>query len=110
MENRQTLKIGFLVNVVLGLLGIGILYFSSLFWIGSKEDYEEIVTNKYWSFFASRLMFNVIVGLVLLIIIGIINWILLRILKHGFNIKKLLLIDLLLFIISSAIFVFIQLS
>ena len=69
------------LNVVLVVLGIGILFFAALIWMGTKDDFDELVNNSYWKFFTNRLIFSLINGLVILAMVGLINYIIKNILK-----------------------------
>ncbi|WP_291861139.1 hypothetical protein [Marinilabilia sp.] len=97
------------INIALLLIGIGILYFASLFWMGSKEEYEELVNNSYWSFFTNRLFFNALIGLALIAFIGVVNWLILKATKSMVSIKRVLAIDFLMFVICSIVFIAFQL-
>jgi hypothetical protein len=101
---RKKINILAIINVPLTLLGIGVLYFSSLFWMGSKEEYDELVNTSYWSFFGNRLLLNLLVGLILIIFIGAINSLVLKITKSEINIRRVMVIDFCIFIICSILF------
>lgn len=94
-----------MINVTLSLFGIIILCFTSIFWLGSKEQYQDLLDHSYWSFFADRLFFNLIVGIILLITIGVINSLIQKITKYRISLRKVLMIDFLIFTICSVIFI-----
>jgi hypothetical protein len=98
------------INLILTIVGIGLLYVASLFWMGSKEDYENLANNSYWSFFANRLFFNLLIGLMMIALIGVINWIGQKITKVKMSVWKILAIDSFIFVVCSIIFIAVQLS
>lgn len=108
MRRSKSLLIG--INLLLVIAGIVVLYLSSLLWMGSKEDYEDLVSNSYWSFFANRLLFNILIGLVIVLIVGLITWLAQKIIKVKMNISKMLAVDFLVFITCSIVFIAFQLS
>lgn len=99
-----------IINATFVLLGITCLYFSSLFWMGSREDYDELRKNSNWSFFASRLFFNVLVTFFIIVLIAASNWLVGKFLRSEKKIKiwRILAIDLLIFIVSSIVFILCQ--
>jgi len=98
------------LNVILTIVGIYLMYFTSIFWMGSKEAYDGLISESYWSFFANRIIFNLVVAIVLTVTIGLINWLLNKLTKSRVRIWRVLLIDLLIFTVSSIVFIAIQLS
>jgi|WetSurMetagenome_2_1015567.scaffolds.fasta_scaffold165301_2 hypothetical protein len=50
------------------------MYFASLFWIGSKEEWEYQVGNHFWSFFGGRFFLVVIAGLIFFLLSLLLNW------------------------------------
>ncbi len=92
-------------NVILMMLGITVLYFASMFWIGSKEEYDDLVNDSYWSFFANRLLFNSLVGLVLIGFVGIVSWIVKKATNSETRLRGVLTIDFLIFVICSIVFI-----
>ena len=92
------------------IVGIGLLYMASLFWMGSKEDYENLANNSYWSFFANRLFFNILIGLIMIALIGVINWLGQKITKVKMRVWKILAIEFFIFVICSITFIAVQLS
>ena len=99
-----------IINATLVLLGITCLYFSSLFWMGSKEDHDRLLANSYWSFFAGRLFFNILVSFFIISLIGTSSWLVGKFLRSEQKIKiwRILAIDLLIFIVSSIVFILCQ--
>lgn len=91
-------------------MGIGILYLTSIFWMGSKDQYEDLVNKSYWSFFANRLFFNIIIGPVIVAVIGFINWLNQTITQEKRGFRSILMIDLLIFTICSIVFTALQLA
>ena len=98
------------INAILSLVGIGIIYFTSLFWMGTKSEYDDLIKSDQWSFFANRLLFNTLVGLLLSLIMGAINWLLGKIARIEVNVMNVLVISFLLFFLSSIVFIAFQLS
>jgi hypothetical protein len=93
------------VNVILAIFGIAILFFASIFSLGSQEDYLELINKSHWSYFSNRLLFNVLVSMVIILIIGFFNWLTFEINKQKIKIKKILLLDFLVFIVCSMFFI-----
>lgn len=110
MTKRKNNVFVIIINIIFTIAGIGVLYLSSTFWMGSKEDYTEMVNKSYWSFFVNRLFFNLLIGLVLVAGVGFINWLLQKITKAKEGIGKILMIDFIIFTVCSIIFLFFQLS
>jgi hypothetical protein len=108
MKKDETFKI--VVNLILAIFGIGFLYIASLLWMGSKEEYENLVNNSYWSFFFYRLLFNILIGLTMIAFIGVINWLLQKITKVKMRVWKILAIEFFIFVICSIAFIAAQLS
>jgi hypothetical protein len=97
------------INVTLSILGVIALYFVSLFWLGDKNAYYELVKNSFWRFFSSRLLFNFAASIVIIVIAGIIN----RLAKlitfnKDIEISKILAIEFLIFTVSSVVFICLQ--
>lgn len=109
MMNRKNNLLPIVVNITLSLIGIGVLYLASFFWMGSKEDYEDLVNNSYWSFLANRLFFNTLIGLVLIAFIGVVNWLIIKTTKSEVSIRRVLAIDFLIFVICSIVFIALRL-
>lgn len=110
MKTRTNNGLFIAINIIFTIAGIGILYLSSILWMGSKEDYEELLNKSYWSFFANRLFFSLLIGLVLVIAIGFFNWLFQKIAKTRKRIGKILLIEFLIFAACSLILTVFQLS
>jgi hypothetical protein len=92
------------------ILGVGILFFASIFFLGSKEDYEELINNSYVKFFVNRLIFNLLIGLVLVCLILFINFCIQKIGKVRIEMKKIAIINILVYTISSIGFIAYKLS
>jgi len=110
MTKRKNSILVIIINIIFTIAGIGVLYLSSIFWMGSKEDYAELVNKSYWSFFVNRLFFNLLIGLVLVAGVGFINWLLQKITKAKEGIGKILMIDFIIFTVCSIIFIVFHLS
>lgn len=63
-----TLKITFF------LLAIAVMYFASHFSIGSQENWNNAIENRFWEFYFSRLVFTLIAGGICLLISILLNW------------------------------------
>lgn len=107
MRTNKSLPV--VINLVSAIIGIGILYLASLFWMGTKEDYENLVNNSYWPFFANRMLFNSLIGLMIITIIGMINLLIQKIKKTKIEILKILIIDFVGFTFFSIVFIITQL-
>jgi uncharacterized membrane protein len=103
MNKNSTLII--VVNVVLAIFGIAILFFASIFSLGSQEDYLELINKSHWSYFSNRLLFNILVSIVVILIIGFFNYLIFKINKQKVKIKKILLLDFLVFLVCSMFFI-----
>jgi uncharacterized protein (UPF0333 family) len=99
-----------ILNLILMIIGVGILFLSSIFYMGSKEDYEELINNSYLKFFVNRLIFNLLIGLVLVCLILFINFCIQKIGKVRIEIKNIAKINILVYLISSLGFIAYQLS
>ncbi|WP_018473896.1 hypothetical protein [Echinicola pacifica] len=110
MKIRTNNTLLIVVNLIMTVVGIAVLYFTSLFWMGSQKDYQELVNKSYWYFFANRLLFNLLIGLAIILVIGFINWLVQKITKAKMGIRKVLMIDFLIFTICSIAFIALQLS
>lgn len=99
-----------IVNIALTLIGITILYFVALFWMGSKDEYEELVNNSFWSFFTTRLFFNILLGLVVIGFINVVNWLIQKATKSKLRIWRISVINFLIFTICSIVFIALQMS
>lgn len=107
----NTLKPADIVYVVLNsmliIVALFALYFTSLLYLGNKEQHEAVVHSSGISFFFWRLLFNapsivICLGLVLLLTLSVRK----RISKE-LKIKRILLIDALILIAGSIVFVYI---
>ncbi|WP_460693386.1 hypothetical protein [Mucilaginibacter puniceus] len=103
---KRTKMLFVITNLVLSLLGVFILFFTSVFWLGSDEQFQQVYKNSYWIFLAYRLLFDVIVSLLMVAIIGIVNWLLKKITVHiQTPIWKVLAINFLIFFVASIVFI-----
>jgi hypothetical protein len=86
------------------------LYFTSLFWLGSKEQHNELIKNSALTFFFNRLIFNLLVILFLTAIIGVVNWLVKKMIAVNIKTKiwTILAVDFLIFTIISIAFIVLQ--
>lgn len=89
------------LNIVLSVLGMFLILAASFLWLGTKDDWDRLVGNAYWHFFFSRLLFDLMTSVIVILIIGVVNWLILRIFSMG-SIKTICKI----LIINFSIFVF----
>ena len=110
MKRNSNIRVVVGINIFFAVIGVVILHISSLFWMGSHEEMNNMVHDSYWSFFGYRFLFNLIINAAYLCFLGVLNWFLANIFQTDFSIAKIIFIDLVLFSICSIVFVVLQLS
>lgn len=78
-------------DIIIILIAIVVLYFSTSFWIGSYEDYIALKDKSMLSLFANRFLINLIVIIFFLIISFLINTFLFRKTDNRILTKKIVL-------------------
>jgi hypothetical protein len=107
---RQANSLFFGVNFTLMLMGSGVLLVASHLWLGTKEDFEVLVRYSYWHFFGMRLLFNMIVGALIVGFIGIVNLVFNMFKRQKINQAKILLFHFIIFTACSVAFTFLALK
>lgn len=102
-------KTFYIIQLFLGLLVVILIYFSSNFSIGSREDKIEQISNHPVEYFASRLVFNIIIYLIPLLILIITTKIYSKKGLDKHTIKQSVIGQLLLFFLISIILIGINL-
>jgi len=102
------IKMLYVFNVILLMAALFVLFFSSVFWLGTKEQHQRIVVNGTISYFFGRVLISFVVGFISILIIYLVNLIYIRILRiesKEIRVLKLAFIELLILAIASVIFV-----
>jgi hypothetical protein len=89
----------------IAIIGIGILYFSSNIWIGSR-DHVDAVLGGMFEYFLARLILDLIVAFVLIGIQYLLNLVSLRIFgQKNWGFKKMLFGCLLIYFVASVVYI-----
>jgi flagellar basal body-associated protein FliL len=102
------LKILFVLNSLYVIAVIAILFGVSIFWLGSKEDHEQAMANNPIGFFFSRLTISLTTSLGFAIIIFIVNLssnFIFGIPMERSRLIKISLVELVIFTLTSMVFV-----
>jgi hypothetical protein len=92
-------------HVVIIIIALFCLYFCTHFWIGSKEQYFELKNKSLLLLFFNRFILNSIIISFLLIISFLISKILGKRLRLGLSLKKVLILEAIVLLISSVIMI-----
>lgn len=96
------------INIGLSIIVLFVLFFLAIFWIGSKEQHEQILSNGLASFFLIKLFIDIIAVLVALAVLWLINIGLKYLFKMpDYNIKKIIMLEAIIYILSSIVFILI---
>lgn len=98
------------INILLVLLGLWALYFLSFFWIGSIEQHQQIIESSSVSYFIKRFGLNLILVVFFLGLVKILNRSMTGVMQSSTLPKKILFIDLLVFMIASAFMIFLSMQ
>lgn len=71
------------------LISFLIVFLSGFFWIGSKENAEQLLENPILSFVLRFIGFASI-GIIIFLLVVIVNWLLMKFTKYSINLKKLI--------------------
>lgn len=85
--------------IIVGM--IASLYFSSHFWIGTKEEWDEQVQERFLEFWVSRLAFTLFVGAIFFLFSFLVDWIFKKIVLRN---RKRIAIEILIIVILSLVF------
>lgn len=112
LQKKNRMKLLFRIASVLNLLiGAFVMYLSSTLWIGSKEDWVNLIENEFWLFYFFRCIFTFAIGLFFIFI----NFVLLKFFglffKYAVNTtKRELVIELAILFLLTLLFVGITLT
>lgn len=98
------------INILLVLLGLWALYFLSFFWIGSIEQHQQIIESSSVSYFIKRFGLNLILVVFFLGLVIILNRSMTGVMQSSTLPKKILFIDLLVYMIASAFMIFLSME
>ena len=87
------------IKLIFTIIEIFCLIFISFFWIGTKDEWENAINNRFWEFFISRLIITFLVGIIFVGLSFLINRLFTR--KLNLKLKKMFLIELLIVFIVS---------
>ena len=97
---------GYLImNLILVSLGTYCLYIISNFWIGTEQQHHELIMNYKGAFFLKKFILNLGIIFLFIVFMGILN----TLLKNE-KMKNTLFYSLLLFLIISAIFIYMSIN
>jgi nitrogen fixation-related uncharacterized protein len=108
------MKINFLnstykvINVLVVTIIAICLNYSTIFWIGSKEQYDELKAKSFLLLFFNRFILNTFVIVFLLLIFLIISRILGKKIREGLTLKKVFFMDLLILAVISTLFILVR--
>ena len=101
------LKILNAINILLSVIILLIIFVVSTFWLGSKEQHEQVVNNGL-NFFFTRLSISITVAVISVLLLWLINIVLKKILKCvNYKLKKVLIIEIVVYALCSVLFVII---
>ena len=90
-----------IINSIFIIFGSCCLYFAANLWIGSEEQYEELMMNHWNSFLLKKFVFNLFIIVLLLVFMAVLN----KLLKNE-KIKSTLFYALILFVLTSIITIY----
>jgi len=95
------------VNVLLIIVGLLMILFTSFMWLGSKENYEQIISNSLVIYLCCRVLINLFVVLIIILFYYLSNLGFSKIKKNWQtnNLKRIALIQFILLNIVSLIFI-----
>ena len=64
----------FVIKTLLVICSFFAMYFSSYFWIGSKDEWISQINNNYWSFLLLRFFLTIFSGLIFFLISLFVNY------------------------------------
>jgi hypothetical protein len=79
-----------------------VIFLSGFFWIGSKENAEQLLENPIQSF-VLRFIGFVSIGIIMFLLVVVVNLLLMKFTKYNINLKKLIWLSFIIIIISSLI-------
>lgn len=94
-----------IINLIVLFIISFFLYFSTIFWIGSKEQFDELKNKSFFFFFLNRFILNTIFIFLMLTIFILFSRILGNDFRKGVSLKKVFLIDLFVLSIVSCILI-----
>ncbi len=99
-----------IINYILILFCSITLYFSSVFWIGSKEQFDDLINTSKLMFFFNRIIFNSLVIFFFLLVLTSIKFLIFK--KETLNpLKKIILFDMVVLnLISISLIIFLYLD
>ena len=95
-------------HVVIVIVALFCLFFSTHLWIGSDEKYYELKNKSLLLLFLNRFILNLIVTIFLLTISFLISKILGKRLRSGLSLKKVLILETIVLLISSVIMIILK--
>ncbi|HYH55785.1 MAG TPA: hypothetical protein VD772_04190 [Anseongella sp.] len=106
----KKLYVLYILNVILVTGGMLLLFFVANIWLGIPEQREKLLQESLISYFSIRLAVNIVVALALILLIWLINLIIKNIVDlNNLPLKKIAIIELLIFTGFSAVFILIGL-
>lgn len=97
------MKVFKIVNIALLAAGIFAVYVHSILWLGSKEEYDNIILSSQWSFIVNKLILGLIICAIVVAFIYVIGLILLK--KHNAKdrviLRKVIILDFVLLLLAN---------
>lgn len=96
------------LNLAFIIIATICLNYSTIFWIGSEEQYNELKSKSFLLLFFNRFILNTLVILLVLFVFLIISRILGKNFREGLSLKKNILFDLIILTIISSIMIILR--
>lgn len=80
-----------MLKIIVGIFALIGMYFASHFFIGSQENWNNVIKDRFWEFYFSRILFTFIIGGLFFLLSLLLNWIFRE--KIEFK-KKMVLVEL----------------
>lgn len=106
MRKSNVIYIG--INMMLVLMCGYALFFTSFFWLGTQEQHRALIEASSLSYFAKRFLLNLILILVVMGLIMLFTRILGRRIAKDLFVRRVILIDALVLLSSSAVMIFLS--
>ena len=105
---RRSNVIYIVINMILVLMCGYALFFTSFFWIGTQEQHQALIEASSISYFAKRFLLNLVLILAVMGIIMLFTRILGKRIRKDLYVRRVILIDVLVLLCSSAVMIWLS--
>lgn len=108
MTISKIMNVNFLnvINIVLVILGLVIIGFTSIFWLGTVGDYNYQINSNKFNFLFDRLILNIVCSLLIILFITITLYVCKYLYFTNAYLKKLIILDTIVLILAALIGIF----